>query len=148
MRIVLGCDHGGYPAKESVISFLENNNIKVIDCGTDGLSSVDYPDFAKKVCKEILSGKADLGILICGTGIGMSIAANKYKGIRAAVVYDEFTAKACKEHNNANVLCLGSRVLDNDKIMKLIGIWLNSVYEGGRHDKRLEKITEIENREL
>ena len=89
-----------------------------------------------------------MGILICGTGIGMSIAANKYKGIRAAVVYDEFTAKACKEHNNANVLCLGSRVLDNDKIIKLIGIWLNSVYEGGRHDKRLEKITEIENREL
>lgn len=148
MRIALGCDHGGYPAKESVISFLAKNNIKVTDCGTDGTDSVDYPDFAKKVCEEILSHKADLGILICGTGIGMSIAANKYNGIRAAVVYDEFTAKACKEHNNANVLCLGKRVLDDGKIVKLIGIWLNAVYEGGRHDRRLEKITEIENREL
>lgn len=148
MRIAFGCDHGGFPSKDCVLAFLKNNNIQVADCGTDSNDSVDYPDFAKKVCDCILSGNADKGILICGTGIGMSIAANKYKGIRAAVVYDEFTAKACKEHNNANVLCLGSRVLDNDKIIKLIGIWLNSVYEGGRHDKRLEKITEIENREL
>lgn len=148
MIISIGCDHGGYPVKDNIVKLLTNYGCKVLDFGTDSADSVDYPDFAVKVCESIVSKKAERGILICGTGIGMSIAANKFKGIRAAVVFDEFTAKACREHNNANVLCLGARVTDIGKMSKLVKIWLETDFEGDRHIKRLNKITEIENREL
>lgn len=144
MNIVIGSDHGGLNLKTALTSYLSRRSVSVIDAGTNSDASVDYPDFGEKVANTVLSGAADLGILICGTGIGMSIAANKVPGIRAALVTDVFMARMAKEHNNANILVLGGRVLDEQKACDLVGAWLDASFEGGRHQGRLDKIAEIE----
>ncbi len=142
--IIIGSDHGGLALKTALNSYLNRRGFKVTDAGTDSDSSVDYPDFGQKVAESVIAGEADLGILICGTGIGMSIAANKIPGIRAALVTDVFMARMAKEHNNANVLVLGGRVLDEQKACDLVGAWLDASFEGGRHQSRLDKITALE----
>ncbi len=138
MKIAIGSDHGGFELKE----VLKKHFTDMIDLGTYNTESCDYPDIAAKMSKEILSGNVDLGILICGTGIGISIAANRYHGIRAAVLYDDFVAEMAKKHNNANVLVFGGRTMKQEDVIKRIDIFLNSEFEGGRHNKRLEKIEE------
>lgn len=142
--IVIGSDHGGLNLKSALNSYLTRRGFKVIDAGTNGDESVDYPDFGQKVAETVIAGQAELGILICGTGIGMSIAANKIPGIRAALVTDVFMARMAKEHNNANVLVLGGRILDEQKACDLVGAWLDATFEGGRHQNRLDKITVLE----
>ncbi len=144
--IVIGSDHGGLNLKSALKSYLTRRGIEINDAGTDNGDSVDYPDFGLKVAEMVVSGAAESGILICGTGIGMSIAANKVPGIRAALVTDVFMARMAKEHNNANVLVLGGRVLDEQKACDLVGSWLDASFEGGRHQGRLDKIVEIEKR--
>ena len=142
--IIIGSDHGGLALKGALKSYLERREFAVSDAGTDSDASVDYPDFGQKVAEAVVSGAAQLGILVCGTGIGMSIAANKVPGIRAALVTDTFMARMAKEHNNANVLVLGGRVLDGQKACDLVGAWLDATFEGGRHQSRLDKISELE----
>jgi ribose 5-phosphate isomerase B len=142
--IVLGSDHGGLELKEAIQTALVARGLEIVDYGTDNGDSVDYPDFAEKVASAVSRGESDLGILICGTGIGMSIVANKFPGVRAALAADEFMAKMAKEHNNANILVLGGRVLPTEKAVKMVNVWLDSSYEGGRHQRRLDKITLLE----
>ncbi len=142
--IVVGSDHGGYELKQAVLEVLRQRGIECADYGTDGPNSVDYPDFAAKVASAVSAGEADRGVLICGTGIGMSISANKFPGVRAALVHDEFTAQMAKEHNNANILVMGGRVLSLDQGKKFVEIWLDAQFEGGRHQNRLDKISAIE----
>lgn len=142
--IIIGSDHGGLAHKTALMSYLKRRGFQVTDAGTDSDASVDYPDFGQKVAETVVAGDAELGILICGTGIGMSIAANKIPGIRAALVTDVFMARMAKEHNNANVLVLGGRVLDEQKACDLVGAWLDATFEGGRHQNRLDKITALE----
>lgn len=143
--IVIGSDHGGVEMKDDLIRYLNRRGVETEDAGTNGSDSVDYPVFGQKVAEMVVADKkAEAGILICGTGIGMSIAANKVPGIRAALVTDVFMARMAKEHNNANILVLGGRVLDSQKACDLVGAWLDAVYEGGRHQDRLNKIVEIE----
>lgn len=143
--LAIGCDHGGYKLKEEIVSHLKANNVEFKDFGVFEEKSVDYPDIASAVCKSILSGECENGVLVCGTGIGISIAANKHKGIRAAVCSDEFSAKFTRLHNDANVLCLGGRVIGPGLACELVDIFLNTGFEGGRHALRVNKITEIEN---
>jgi ribose 5-phosphate isomerase B len=142
--IIIGSDHGGLTLKTALNSYLQRRGFKVSDVGTNSDASVDYPDFGQKVAEMIIAGEAELGILICGTGIGMSIAANKVPGIRAALVTDVFMARMAREHNNANILVLGGRVLDEQKACDLVGAWLDATFEGGRHQSRLDKITAVE----
>lgn len=142
MKIALGCDHGGLEIKNAIIEDLKNKGVECIDFGTTTTDSVDYPVYAKKVCAAVKSGECLLGILCCGTGIGMSMTANKQKGIRAAVLSDAFSAEMTRRHNNANVLCLGGRVIDSAKAVELANIFLNTPYEGGRHDKRIAMMEE------
>ncbi|MDA8429840.1 MAG: ribose 5-phosphate isomerase B [Geobacteraceae bacterium] len=142
--IVIGSDHGGLNLKSALSSYLQRRGCTVSDAGTDNDASVDYPDFGLKVAEIVVAGAAELGILICGTGIGMSIAANKVPGVRAALVTDVFMARMAKEHNNANILVLGGRVLDEQKACDLVGAWLDATFEGGRHQARLDKIADIE----
>ena len=142
--IAIGSDHGGLNLKVAIIRFLTRQGFEVTDAGTNSDVSVDYPDFGQRVAEMVASGQVERGILICGTGIGMSIAANKIPGIRAALVTDVFMARMAREHNNANVLVLGGRVLDEQKACDLVGAWLSAVFEGGRHQARLDKITAME----
>ncbi|PLX92516.1 MAG: ribose 5-phosphate isomerase B [Desulfuromonas sp.] len=142
--IVVASDHGGLSLKSAICAVLKEREIVYRDLGTDNGDSVDYPDFAAKVAAQVSSGEAEQGVLICGTGIGISIAANKYPGVRAALVHDPFTAKMSKEHNNANILVMGGRVLSEVEARNLVTIWLDTAFEGGRHQKRLDKITAIE----
>ncbi len=142
--IVIASDHGGLELKQAVCELLTHKGVQFEDLGTNDSASVDYPDFAAKVANAIICGDAEEGILICGTGIGMSIAANKFPGIRAALVHDEFTAQMSRAHNNANILVMGGRILSKDVGIKLVEIWLDSDYEGGRHQNRLDKIAALE----
>jgi ribose 5-phosphate isomerase B len=142
--IIIGSDHGGLALKTALNGYLQRRGFEVADAGTNGEASVDYPDFGQKVAETVIAGDAESGVLICGTGIGMSIVANKIPGIRAALVTDVFMARMAKEHNNANVLVLGGRVLDEQKACDLVGAWLDATFEGGRHQKRLDKIAELE----
>ena len=142
--LVIGSDHGGLELKEAVKAALVSRGIDSDDFGTDNSESVDYPDFAEKVAGAVSRGDAERGILICGTGIGMSITANKFPGVRAALATDEFMAQMAKEHNNANILVLGGRVLTVELAVKMVNIWLDTAYEGGRHQLRLDKITKVE----
>jgi ribose 5-phosphate isomerase B len=142
--IIIGSDHGGLSLKAALNSYLNRRGFEVNDAGTNSDASVDYPDFGQKVAETVIAGEAELGILICGTGIGMSIAANKIPGIRAALVTDVFMARMAKEHNNANILVLGGRILDEQKACDLVGAWLDATFEGGRHQLRLDKITALE----
>ena len=144
--IAIGCDHAGYPLKPEVVKWLEDNNIEFIDCGCNG-ESCDYPDIAEKVCAEITAKRCDKAILLCGTGIGMSIAANKIKGIRAALCSDCFSTKYTRKHNDTNVICIGARVIGSGLALELIDIFLNTEFEGGRHQRRVDLITEIETKQ-
>ena len=141
--IAIGCDHGGFELKCAVMNHLLNKKIEYVDCGCEG-ERCDYPDIAETVCKKVTSGECELAILICGTGIGMSIAANKIKGIRAAVCSDWYSAKYTRLHNNANVLCLGGRVLGAGLALELVDVFLETEFEGGRHSDRIDKITKLE----
>ncbi len=142
MTLSLGCDHGGVELKDTIRSYLATHHpeITLIDRGTHGTAPVHYPDFANMVAQDILSHTSDLGILICGTGIGISIRANRFKGIRAALVYDMFTAQMCKAHNNANILCLGGRTTSSELACQLVETWLSTPFEGGRHQIRVEML--------
>lgn len=142
MKIVIASDHAGYALKEKVKGNLKEKGIAVIDCGTDSEASCDYPVFAKALCNEITAGNAELGILICGTGIGMSMAANKVKGIRAAVCSDCFSTKFTRAHNDTNVMCIGARVMGEGLAMELIDIFLNTPFEGGKHLRRINMFEE------
>lgn len=148
MKIAIGCDHGGINLKNKIRQHLLSKNIEVQDCGTFNDASVDYPKYCIKVSKAVLSKECELGILCCGTGIGMSIAANKFKGIRAAVVGDTFSAKATREHNNTNVLCLGERVIGEGLALDIVDTWINAEFLGGRHSNRLAMIDNIERGEV
>lgn len=143
--IAIGCDHGGLNIKNAVIEYFKENGIEYTDYGCYTDESVDYPIYAHKVAQSVATGSAELGIICCGTGIGVSMAANKVKGIRAAVCTDEFCAEMTRRHNNANIMCMGGRVIDEAKAVKLASIFLNTPFEGGRHEKRVNMITEIEN---
>ncbi len=145
MRIALGSDHAGYegepPYKPAFAKHLAARGHEVVDCGTDGPDSVDYPDFGENVAKAIVEGRADRGVLLCGTGIGISIAANRHAGIRAATCANEDMARLSREHNDANVLCLGRRILDLAACLHLIDIWLDTPFSAGeRHVRRVEKM--------
>lgn len=142
MKIAFGADHGGYELKEILKEMLLQSGRGVVDVGCFSNDSVDYPDFADKVVETILKGECDLGILICGTGIGMSIAANRHRRIRAANCCDVYTAKMSREHNNANILCLGARVLEIDCVKLMVNAWLETEFSGGRHQKRVAKFSE------
>lgn len=142
MRIAIGADHGGYQLKEEVISLLTELGYGVDDQGSFSEDSVDYPIFAERVCERILEGKADAGILICGTGIGMSIAANRHRKIRAALCHDDYTARMSREHNNANVLCLGARVTGVGVVTEIVRTWLKTEFAGGRHQQRVSQFSD------
>jgi len=144
MKIAFGCDHGGYDLKEDVIDFLKSKDIEVLDLGTHSTASVDYPDYGRAVGEAVASKEADLGVIICGTGIGISLAANKVEGIRAAVVSDTFSARMARMHNNANVLAFGARVVGKGLAIDILKAWLESSFEGGRHKRRVDKIMAIE----
>jgi len=148
MKIALGADHAGFPLKEKIKEFLQSKGYEVIDMGTHSTESVHYPDFAKKVALAVQRGEADRGILICGTGIGMSITANKFKGIRAALCTNEYMARMSRRHNDANVLCLGERVLGVELALSIVEAWLEEEFEGGRHEVRVKLILDMENESL
>ena len=143
-RIAVGSDHGGVELKERIVAFLRERGIEAVDFGTNGIESVDYPDFGEKVAMAVVNGQVDRGIIVCGTGIGISIAANKIPGIRAALVTDPFMARMAREHNDANIIALGGRVLDPDTARQCVAAWLDTAFEGGRHQRRLDKIAELE----
>jgi ribose 5-phosphate isomerase B len=145
MRIALGSDHRGYETKSRIAERLNRGGHEVIDHGTSGEESVDYPDFAAAVAHSVAGGEADRGILVCGTGLGMCIAANKIAGVRAAPCHDALTAELSRRHNDANVLCLSSDMLGDRVIGHMVDIWLATEFEGGRHARRIEKIKELEN---
>ncbi len=142
--IALASDHAGYPLKEALIKYLNSRGIDTIDCGTNSTESCDYPDFAVSGCCKVLDGEADLTILCCGTGIGMSIAANKLRGIRAACCSDVFSARYTRLHNNANVLCLGARVVGEGLAVELVDAFIDTGFEGGKHQRRVDMITALE----
>ena len=146
--IALGADHGGVLLKEAIKKYLDSENIVYQDFGTFDEESIDYAPIAVKVARTIMSGKAEKGILCCGTGIGRSMAANKVMGIRAAVCTNEFCAEMTRRHNNANILCLGGRVIDEEKAVTLAKIFLETPFEGGRHQRRIDEIASIERGEL
>ncbi len=143
--IALSSDHAGFPLKEAIKEYFIENNIDFEDCGAYSTDSVDYPYQAKKACDLVVSGKCDKAVLCCGTGIGISMAANKVKGIRAACCSDYFSAKYTRLHNDANALCLGARVIGVGAALELVDVFINTEFEGGRHQRRVDQITEIEN---
>ncbi len=143
MRVVIGSDHGGYDLKNQIVAYLKDLNVDVLDKGTHNSNSVDYPDFAEKVGYAVLNEPVDFGIVLCGTGIGISIAANKIPGIRAALIYDDQTAMLAKAHNNANIIAIGGRTTTFDQAKSMIKIFMETPYET-RHQKRIDKISNIE----
>ncbi len=148
MKIAIASDHAGFPLKKKITEFLSKEKITFEDLGVDKASSVDYPDYAEKVAEAVSLKKVDAGILVCGTGLGMSISANKFKGVRAVAVSDLYSARMAKEHNDANVLDVGGRVMDASKALRLVKVWLKSSYKNERHQKRLDKITALEEKNL
>lgn len=144
MKLAIGCDHGGYSLKKVIMKHLDEKGIEYKDFGTYDTNSCDYPDYGYKVAEAVLSGEYESGILICGTGIGISIAANKVPGIRAAHCTDTFSARAARQHNNANIIALGERITGPGLAMDIVDAYLSAEFEGGRHENRLNKITEIE----
>jgi ribose 5-phosphate isomerase B len=143
-KIAIGSDHAGFGLKEDVLGLLKGLDAEIIDCGTNSPESVDYPDFGARVSELVSSGEVERGILICGTGLGMSMVANKYPHVRAALCNDLFSAKMSRMHNDANILVLGGRVIGKDLAAEILKVWLNTPFEGGRHLKRLQKINVIE----
>lgn len=144
MKITIGSDHGAVKLKEEVKKVLVEMNVEVSDIGTFGTEAVDYPDIAEKVAKSVVSGEADRGIVLCGTGIGISIAANKIKGIRAALCHDIFSAKMSREHNDANILAMGERVIGFGPAREIVKAWITTEFAGDRHLRRVNKITALE----
>lgn len=144
MKIAMGSDHGGIHLKNHLKAYLEDKGYEIMDCGTYTEDSCDYPDFAEKVCKEVVAGSVEKGILVCGTGIGISMAANKCKGIRAALVADVFSAKMAAEHNNANVICMGERTTGVGLAEMMVDTFLATEFAGGRHQRRVDKIMALE----
>ena len=145
--IVIGCDHGGPELKNEIAKYLCDKGYNVIDCGIVPGESIDYPQMAYQVAQHIVKGSAELGILICGTGIGMSMAANKVKGIRAAACSEVYSAKLTRVHNNANILCMGARVIGSETAKMMVDAFVTAEFEGGRHERRVNMITAIENGE-
>ncbi|GFN36845.1 ribose 5-phosphate isomerase B [Tepidimicrobium xylanilyticum] len=144
MKVGIGSDHGGFELKEYIKEYLEKENIEYVDYGTYSQDSVDYPDYGEKLSKAVVSGEVDKGIAICGTGIGISIACNKVKGIRCALCSDTYSARMSVEHNNANILALGGRVLGKDLALEIVSVWLKAEFQGGRHGRRVNKISRLE----
>ena len=144
MKIAIGSDHAGFGLKEDVLAILKETSFEVVDCGTNNTVSVDYPDFGEKVSRMVSAGDVDRGILICGTGIGMSMVANKFPKVRAALCNDLFRAKMSRLHNDANVLVLGGRIIGKDLAAEIVRTWLDTAFEGDRHMRRLQKIKNIE----
>lgn len=144
MKIGIGSDHGGFELKEYIKEHLRATGVEYIDYGTNSLDSVDYPDYGMKLAQAVRNEEVDRGIAICGTGIGISIACNKVKGIRCALCSDTYSARMSIEHNNANVLALGARVIGQDLALEIVNTWLEAEFEGGRHKRRIDKITDIE----
>lgn len=144
MNIAIASDHGGFELKEELKAYLKTIGINCADMGTLNGESVDYPDFGMDLAAKVSDGEFERGILICGTGIGMSIVANKFPKIRAALVWDAFTAEMAKEHNDANILVMGGRTTDRELAKEMVKVWLEAKFEGGRHQRRLDKIREIE----
>ncbi|MDR2088261.1 MAG: ribose 5-phosphate isomerase B [Clostridiales Family XIII bacterium] len=143
MRIAIASDHGGYALKEYLKGHLAKRGAEALDLGTDSEESVDYPAFGRACGEAVVSGRADRGIVCCGTGIGISIAANKVKGVRCAVCANAFMAEMCARHNDANVLALGGRVLDGETAAALVDIWLDTPFEGGRHQRRVDALNDM-----
>lgn len=144
MKIALGSDHAGYDLKEQIKAYLKQRNIEVHDFGCNTKESVDYPDYAQLVAQSVSKGENNEGILVCGTGIGMSITANKIQGIRAALVHDSFGAKMSREHTNANILVLGAKFVKDEELNAIMDEWFTHKFEGGRHERRIDKIRKIE----
>jgi ribose 5-phosphate isomerase B len=143
MRVSIGCDHRGVQAKQQLVPLLRQLGHEVVDEGTQDEQSVDYPDYAARVARKVSSGEAERGILICGSGIGMAITANKFSGVRAAPCHDEGTAQVSRRHNNANVLCLAGETPEQ-QLARMVEVWLATPFDGGRHQRRVEKIAAIE----
>ena len=143
-KIAIGSDHAGFGLKEDILGLLKGLNIDIVDCGTNTTESVDYPDFGAMVSELVSSGEVERGILICGTGLGMSMVANKYPNVRAALCNDLFSAKMSRMHNDANILVMGGRVIGKDLAAEIVKVWLSTPFEGERHLKRLHKIKKIE----
>ncbi len=141
MHVAIGCDHAGYPYKSAIIALLRTRGDDVVDFGTDSTDSVDYPDFVHPVAKAVTGKKAKFGVLICGSGNGVCMTANKHKGIRAAICWKKDIALLSRRHNDANILCIPARFLDQDLALEVVEAFLSSVFEGGRHTKRVEKIS-------
>lgn len=148
MKIAIGCDHGGFELKEAVREYLQQKSIPCEDFGAYSADSVDYAPIAAKAARNVAKGEADFGILICSTGIGISIAANKVKGIRAALCTNEFCAEMTRRHNNANILCMGGKVVEKETALRLVDIFLNTGFEGDRHQRRIDQIAQIEDGKL
>lgn len=146
MKIAIGCDHGGFELKNALVEHLKERGIDVTDCGIHELKSVNYPEIALKACEKVTSGECERAILCCGTGIGMSMAANKVKGIRAAACSETFSAKYTRLHNDANVLCLGGRVIGIGTAVEIADLFIDTEFEGGRHATRVGMVMDIENR--
>lgn len=146
--LILASDHAGFPLKEEIKAYLDEKGVEYIDCGTDSTASVDYAKYAQTACLKVVNGEGDKAILCCGTGIGISMAANKVKGIRAACCSDYFSAKFTRLHNDANVLCMGARVIGAGLACELVDVFINTEFEGGRHQRRVDQITAIENGEI
>jgi ribose 5-phosphate isomerase B len=144
MKLALGADHAGYLLKDRIRQYVTDRGHQVIDEGTNSSDSVDYPDFAARVAEHVAAGRAERGILVCGSGIGMAIAANKVPGIRAANISSEYEAQLSREHNNLNVITLGARILDESDATQIVQIWLDTPFSGGRHSGRLDKLHDIE----
>lgn len=140
MKIAIACDHGGYMLKESILGCLLGMGYDVINLGTDSEESVDYPEFGKKCAEAVINGEADKGVVICGTGIGISIAANKVKGIRCALCTSKEMAEMAKKHNDANMLALGARTTETTDALEILDVWLNTEFEGGRHQRRVDML--------
>lgn len=146
MRIAVASDHRGIPVRQKIVAQIQEMAHDVVDLGSDGSESVDYPDFAEQAARGVADGLFDRAILICGTGIGMCIVANKFPGVRAACCHDDLTAEMCRRHNDANVLCLSADLTGDRLALRMVEIWLTTEFEGGRHSRRIEKISQIEQR--
>ena len=143
LKIALGADHAGYEYKDKIISYLTENGYSCVDCGTNGPESVDYPIYASKVCELVRSKECDFSILVCGTGIGMSIAANKHRGIRAALCNEPESTAMTRHHNNSNILCLGARMISFDTALELTNVFISTEFDGGRHERRVEMLDKL-----
>ena len=140
IKIAIGSDHAGFELKQIIVEHLSSSNVDLIDCGTNNLDSVDYPDFAKRVADEVSNKDLVMGILVCGSGQGMAMTANRYKDVRAAICHNSDVAKVTREHNDANILCLGSRFIEEAEALKCVDVFLSTDFEGERHLKRINKI--------